>query len=366
MKKIGIITISDDNNYGNRLQNYATQEIVKKLNFECFTLKNHVRCNQKSNRFKIYITLILKESQDFINRMKRISRYKNFKTFNKNVKFYKKIITSVNAKKIEKQFKYFICGSDQIWNLTFRRSTYIDMLDFTSDNKKIAFSPSFGVSDIDNKYGEDLKKSLLGFKFLSTREDAGRDIIEKFTGRKDVEVLIDPTMLLTSEEWDKVSKKPKMLKTDKFILNYFLGDLSEKRKKEIDRIAKENNCKVINILDKNDPFYECGPSEFLYLEKNAFLICTDSFHSSVFAILYNRPFIIFNREQEGIVSMNSRIETLLSKFKLENREYNNELITKENLNHDYSEAYKILEKEREKSINFLMEALDIKDDKNER
>ena len=149
-----------------------------------------------------------------------------------------------------------------------------------------------------------------------------------------------------------------MLFRSKYILNYFLGELSEERKKEIDRIAKENNCEVINILDKKSPFYQTGPSEFLWLEKNAFLICTDSFHSSVFAILYNRPFIVFDREGNG-QGKNSRIETLISKFKLKNREYNGKNITQENLEHDYTEAYKILEEERKKSDKFLRKALDI-------
>ena len=165
-------------------------------------------------------------------------------------------------------------------------------------------------------------------------------------------------MLLSAKEWDEVSKKPEQLKTDRYILNYFLGELSEERKKEIQRIADENNCEVINILDKNSPFYETGPSEFLYLEKNAFLICTDSFHSSVFAILYNKPFIVFDRE-ENIVKMNSRLETLLSKFKLENRWYKGH-ITDELLKVDYTEAYKILENERKKSEDFLKRALDLK------
>lgn len=166
-------------------------------------------------------------------------------------------------------------------------------------------------------------------------------------------------MLLTAEEWDKVSKRPKQLNTDKYILNYFLGELSEKRKKEINRIAKENNCEVINILDKNSPFYQTGPSEFLYLEKNAFLICTDSFHSCVFSIIYDRPFIVFDREDKN-VSMNSRIETLLNKFELQNRKSNGS-ITENMLNHNYEKAYKILEKEKEKSEKFLKEALDIKE-----
>ena len=168
-------------------------------------------------------------------------------------------------------------------------------------------------------------------------------------------------MLLTADEWNKVAKRPKQLKTDKYILNYFLGELSEKRKAEIDRIAKENNCEVINILDKNSPFYCTGPSEFLYLEKNAEVICTDSFHSCVFAILFNKPFIIFNREDKKEGNMNSRIETLINKFNLKNREYNGKEITKENLNHDYTEAYKILEEERKKSIKFLRQALDIEE-----
>lgn len=72
-------------------------------------------------------------------------------------------------------------------------------------------------------------------------------------------------MLLTSEEWSKLARRRKQLKTDKYILNYFLDELSEQRKNEIKRISKENDCEIINILDKNGSFYENGPSEFLYL-----------------------------------------------------------------------------------------------------
>ena len=98
----------------------------------------------------------------------------------------------------------------------------------------------------------------------------------------------------------------------------------------------------------------------MWLEKNAFLICTDSFHSSVFAILYNIPFVVFDRE-DNLVKMNSRIETLINKLKIKNRIYNGKNITKENLEHDYTEAYRILEKERKKSITFWKKALNIKE-----
>ena len=166
-------------------------------------------------------------------------------------------------------------------------------------------------------------------------------------------------MLLDVEQWDKISNRPKQLDSihgKRFILNYFLGDVSEIRKNEIDRVARENDCIIINILDKNDPFYNSGPSEFLYLEKNAFLICTDSFHSSVFALVYDRPFIVFERE-DNVEKMNSRLNTLIQKFELENRYFNGKQITKENLEHNYSQAYKILENERKKTYLFLEDTL---------
>ena len=110
-------------------------------------------------------------------------------------------------------------------------------------------------------------------------------------------------------------------------------------------------------MDKKSPYYNCDPAEFLYLEKHAFLICTDSFHSSVFALLFNRPFIIFDREQKAYMNMNSRLKTLVEKFDLKNRTFEGK-ITEDNLNHDYTLAFKILKEERKKSMLFLKNALD--------
>ena len=127
----------------------------------------------------------------------------------------------------------------------------------------------------------------------------------------------------------------------------------------IEDFAKKNSCKIINIFDKKSPFYAIGPSEFLYLEKHAFLICTDSFHASVFAILYNKPFVVFERKANNTGKMNSRIDTLLNKFHLESQKFNGVEISKEYLNSDYSESYKIIENERKKSQEFLKKALNV-------
>ena len=340
------------------MQNYATQEIIGKCGSIPVTIKNSVITNKNERRKIIYILRILKgihiELKLFYNSNK--VKYKKFLKFNKYINITRKKLTLLD-KNIKKKYDYFITGSDQVWNPTFGRLRETDLLVFAKPEQRIAFAASFGISELPEQYKQKTAEALKTFKAISVREDTGKKIVEELTGRTDVEVLVDPTMLLTPEEWDKVSKKPEQINFDKYILCYFLGELSEQRKKEIERVAKENDCKIINILDKKDPFYETGPSEFLYLEKNAFLICTDSFHSSVFAILYNRPFIVFDRE-DSFVKMNSRLDTLLKKFELEDRWYE-EKIKEEQLKTDYTKAYEILEKEREKSMNFLKRALDI-------
>lgn len=384
MKKIGIITIYDNNNYGNKLQNYATQEIIKSCNkFEVCTIKNKDINLNFVYKVKVKIKEIIKYCLKPI--IKKLRPTISFKTLDKNYKKSTKLRLENFEKfdqlidktkkyeymqkpnsKLNNEYDYFIAGSDQVWNPNFfnkpkNKIKPLFLLNFADDNKKISFAASFGISELPNEAEDEAKRAFNSFKAISVREEQGKKIIKNLTGREDIEVLLDPSMLLTTKEWDKVAKKPSQIKSDrKFILNYFLGNLSASRKEQINKIAKENDCYIINILDYKDPFYVCGPSEFLWLEKNAFLICTDSFHSSVFAILYNKPFVVFDREQKGMNNMGSRIDTLLSKFQLEDRRYNGKEITKENLEHDYTNAYKILEEEREKSKKFLEKALDIK------
>ena len=356
---IGIITINDDNNYGNRLQNYATQMFLRKLDLNPITIRNSIRLNKNQKDLKYFLKFVIEICENLEKKIIITKRRLRFKEFNKNIKFNNKIINWYgNYKKISDSCDAFVVGSDQVWN-PYGRMSDVELLNFTNKTK-VAFAASLSISEFPNIDNEKIKNDLLKFSKISVREDAGKKIIEDLTGRKDIEVLIDPTMLLTANEWDCVSKKPKQLENfskRKYILNYFLGELSKNRKEEINRIAIENDCNIINMLDKNDPFYQTGPSEFLYLIKNAFLICTDSFHSSVFSILYNKPFIVFDREGNRM-NMNSRIETLLTKFKLKDKKFIDH-IKEENLICDYTEAYNILEKEREKAKAFLKKALNL-------
>ena len=111
------------------------------------------------------------------------------------------------------------------------------MLTFVEPQKRISFAASFGINDIPKKFKKKVGEELKKFKAISVREDRGKEIVEELTGREDVQVLVDPTMLLTTSDWDSVIKMPNKLKSQKFILNYFLGELSDSRKEEIKRFA---------------------------------------------------------------------------------------------------------------------------------
>lgn len=353
-KKVAILTINDYNNYGNRLQNYAVQTSLTKYGYDVETIQNLEGYWNGNNIFflKRYI-------KDFVKRFIRVplfNRYFNFKKWNKNIKLSKIFIDENHIPEdLTDKYDYFVTGSDQVWNPTIKRFNGADLLSFAEASKRVSFAASFAIDELPKEFHDKAKREISQFKAISVREDKGKDIVKNVVKRDDAIVLVDPTMLLTEEEWSKVIVKPKNVPKGKYILNYFLGELSEKRKTEINKIAEKYDCEIINILDKNDPYYVSGPGEFLYLEKNAFLICTDSFHSSVFAILFNRPFAIFDRD-ENITSMNSRIETLLSKFKLEDRKCKGKL-TDKMLKHNYEEAYKILEEERKKSKEFIEQSL---------
>lgn len=229
---------------------------------------------------------------------------------------------------------------------------------FAPTHKKFSFSASFGVDYLpeeESKAYQIYQTYLKELKAVSVRETAGRNMIKKVANREDVEVLIDPTMLLEVAEWERVMKKPEDLKDNRFIIKSFLGKTSDKIEKELERIAKENNCQIIDISSQDSEFYNMGPAEFLYLEKNAFLVATDSFHSCVFSILFSTPFVVFEREDK-FASMYSRIETLLEKFEMKESIFK-EKINEEIFKMDLSKIEKVLEVERKKANSFLEKAL---------
>lgn len=196
--------------------------------------------------------------------------------------------------------------------------------------------------------------------YISVREEAGAKIVKALTG-KDVPVLVDPTLLLTKEEWSSIITRPVWYKDEKYILLFFLSDVPAKVKNIVDKLAAEKGLKIINLMDKsNIDYYASSPDEFLYLIKNASLVYTDSFHGTVFSIIMRVPFVNCSRENFGM-NMDSRIHTLLKLFDLNDRKglkENNYKIDNP-FEIKYVNIEGILDKERERSKKYLQKALNI-------
>ena len=123
---------------------------------------------------------------------------------------------------------------------------------------------------------------------------------------------------------------------------------------DIEKFAKANKLTIIDVISQDSPYYNIGPSEFLFLERNAEVIITDSFHACVFAILNERPFVVVERKEKNFQSMGSRIDTLLDKFHLENRRYDaGSLDETAGTPINYTRVNEILEIERNDSIQYL-------------
>jgi len=195
-------------------------------------------------------------------------------------------------------------------------------------------------------------------KAISMREKAGADLVKKLIGR-DIPVVVDPTILLSKEEWQKIEMVPEWYKGEKYILTYFLGNPSP----VIEKIAKKNNWKIYNLMDKSNlDLYASRVEEFVYLIEHAELVATDSFHACVFSILMNTPFLVVNRKEKGMADMTSRIDTLLELFGYQNRYIVNgecDLSDDEILHMDFSNVKDIQKREIERSKNFLKKVMKV-------
>lgn len=377
-KKVGVLTINDYTNYGNRLQNYALQKTIKSFGFEVKTIVNKTDYikdeNDKFiNRIKRIIKMKpktiwkrFKSKINYLSKIKQIKKAKqiktnNFKEFTRN--YIKETDYSISKKDlikdIDSKFDFFVTGSDQVWNPTFKHNSYIDFLTFTSKEKRIAFAPSFGISEIPQEFVDDFSKWINGFSNLSVREDAGAKIIKNLTG-KDAEVIVDPTMLLSKDEWMDIAKEIPKKPKEKYLLTYILGELSKEKREKIKSIAQNENLKIIDLTNvEHHDVYTSGPSEFLDLISSANIFLTDSFHGTVFSIIFKTPFVIFKRNGESL-DMTSRIDTILNKFNLNQRyEMNLNQINKI-YDIDFTDTEKILKKEKRKGIEFLKESFSIK------
>ncbi|MGI6519036.1 MAG: polysaccharide pyruvyl transferase family protein [Bacillota bacterium] len=370
MRKAAIITIISVN-HGNRLQNYATQEVLRHLGLETSTIVYHRKVDADGEPW----TKVLKRRAATFVSMTDQERYNAIKTelLNRlNGKLIQerceafRLFTQANIRETDfsisddsvpdglaESYDFFVTGSDQVWNPSFR-GTPIYFLTFAPMQKRIAYAASFGVSELPARYTEFYRKCISEIPYLSVREQAGADIVKTLTG-KDALVLVDPTMMLSKERWLSVSNPADYRTSKSYLITYFVGPVDRDITKRIRDIARRTNLEVVQLASfKDKRRYTADPAEFIDYINSADIVFTDSFHGAVFSILLETPFVVCDRK-----ALNSRIETLLATFKLQSRRWHNCKYKDDDhiLCVDFSHVPPILEAERKKALDYLKMSL---------
>lgn len=386
MKKIGIVSCYFQKNYGSMLQAYATQQVIKKLEYQAETIRiegiaKEIR-NAKLKHYMKQITdwTVVKGKLGFVKRffLKKMDkefkenvavRDKKFNEF-KNTKY--ELSPVYNSKKEIGDYCYnyssVLVGSDQLWLPSNIDADYYTLNFVPEDVNKIAYATSFGVSALPQRQWSFAAKFLNRINYVSVREEGGQKIVKKVAHR-DVPVVCDPTLLFTKDEWLKYFPNKRIYK-EKYIFCYFLGNNPEQRE-FADKIRKITGYKIVSLLHMDEYIksdidfpdyapYNIGPEEFVNLIRNAEFILTDSFHGTVFSVLNGRRFFTFRRFKEGsVLSTNSRMHSLFNLLDLHERFITaDEDVQKAlNLEIDYEKVWNRIDKYRQKSYEFLREAL---------
>lgn len=380
MKKVGLCVCQETKNYGSQLQVLATEVAVQKLGYEYEIIRYKKKYDLKfviKSIPRLFDPLLMKGkiSSYFLN--KKIKKYPDIyeKCKERNRifdKFAERYFTNLSPiyygydalKDGTKGYDTFLVGSDQLW-LPSGLATGFYNLQFAPDEKlKIAYATSFGVSKIPMHQKNKTAKYLDRFHYLSSREKSGTNIIKQLTGR-DVPVVVDPTLLLTPEDWKEIIPFHRVVE-EKYIFCYFLGDNSEHRKaaKELQRAT---NLKIVAlplldnfVLDDLEfadiCLFDAASDDFVNLIRGAEYVLTDSFHGSVFSILNEKLFCTFNRFNNGTGSRNSRIDSLCQQLNLESRRYDGDIF-KVQTQIDYNKVNHLREERRKESLQYLTTAL---------
>ena len=328
-RRIAKFTLDGYFNYGNVLQSYALQEVLLHYADQVDTIWTQPDTFLPDIwwkwTWKMYIKYLINwknfRTEITTGRIGReMARQAKIRDFSERYISYYRVSPPDLSRQI-KQYDYCVVGSDQVWNPHFGNYHQF-FLGFAPEKKRLSYAASISTMDIPAEEHDFFVQGLKGMKALSVREQAGADLIEQLTGRK-AEVHLDPTLLLTADEWRSVSRKPTWYHGGEYLLTYFLG----RRPAQIDAIAEELGLTVVNLLDEAVyEHYVTGVDEFLWAIDHASLVYTDSFHGSVFSILFQTPFVVCDRygTGKGDVSekMGSRLDTLLGYFGFENRRTN--------------------------------------------
>ena len=381
MKDVAILTKYYRNyNYGGMLQGYALYSVIKNMGYSVDIISYDVRKNansvypsiiQQTKQYGIGAAIpkvaekVIAKGKYFIKDILE-ERIRLFEEFEADVGADTNLYDDDSINNLKSEYKVFISGSDQIWNPNAVRNLYLQTF-VSQPYRKISYAASIGRDEFSDYEAKVMIPAISGFGTIGVREKTAKELLEKYLSQT-VSTVLDPTLLLPVEEWEKISAK--RLVEKKYALVYFFSDSLEVRKKA-QNFCEQRGLELVvipyakqeyNLSDSKGPgnrINEVGPREFVSLIKNAEFVFTDSFHGAVFSLIHQVPFAVFERNKSGHVSMNSRLYDLLDLFEEKGRLVSvSDFDRVEELSSINAEKIKmILSDNRTISLEFLIESI---------
>lgn len=374
---VGLLTLdSRIYNYGGFLQEMALQDIIKSLGYECEIIDYDA--SEELNTFSLkrgINNFTFEKVKDKLHKGKKVpissavsdsiaARKNKFDEYRINKMTLSKKMNAADLHRPDLPYDQLVCGSDQIWNPDYNIPAFF--LNFgRNDCHKIIYAASIGKDHL-SKHENKIYKKLLEFPdYVSVREESAQKIISGLTAKR-VELVLDPTLLPRNEYWEEKANDSS-LRYKNYIFCYFLN-LTEEKVKSVNDFAKKISCDIITIpyLHNEAEKYSSqfsgklvsaiDPADFLNLIRNAEVVLTDSFHATVFSIIFQKDFWCFGRNA-GSYSMNTRLYTLLGYVGMQERMIDPENLQNKNRNNPINIDLHNLERKRMESIAFLNKAL---------
>lgn len=366
MKKIGCITYHASHNYGSCLQAYALQEFILK-NFKCSYEIINLRTKKQLDLYSLCfdkggLKNMVKSFMYSKHKRQLYQKYEKYEIFiNERLRLTPNVFNSIyELKKYNFDYDCCISGSDQIWNTSPTDFDWSYFLGFIDNCTKASYAASFGP--IEQKWDDNIrrkiKKYLKKFDYISVREEKSYDAVRDLS-ITNLTINVDPTMLLSKCEWDKIIRKKQYQEGD-YILFYDLKN-NKNSYKIVKKISKEIGLPVVVVQENSRTIssgfikrFDAGPEDFLNLIKNAKLVISTSFHGNVFSIIMGVPFFAIDGENDF------RINNLLKIMGLENRSINAKNFTEKipvAFDIDYTKAEPILLDEIGKSREYLKDVI---------
>ncbi len=371
MKTIGVITYHESINYGANLQAYALQKVLKVMGYdpEIIDYNNPQMFWASLSRLHWLRHVAWRNIARLLVGTERQEKTKRFRQ--KYMRISTRQYSDLETLHSEPPcYDAYVTGSDQVWNPFIQGNDPSYFLTFApAGRRRISYAASFGLSRIPGQFTTQYGEWLSQIHCLSTRELEGKQIVKQLTGRE-AEVTLDPTLLLGEQHWREIAVPYDTGKP--YVLCYYMpGDKVVDR--SIDEIGRQVSTlmgwdivstgqkEYMRLVPWRRSIFGAGPDEFLGLIQNASFIVTNSFHGTAFAVNYRKPFVIpVNLALPPERARSSRITSLLSMLELEDRlvPAGESLKAGYVLDIDYRRSEIMLQKQRQKSIDFLRSALE--------